>query len=116
MTEQVTRPEAPHRRTRRLPPVLSLERRDKLAELLTDQDVDAAPSGKPAWAKTLRALTRPGLPASLGAGSTRGAALARPGSAAVEIRRHHLWRPDSGVAADHGMPAAVDQRLRDQVF
>jgi integrase len=101
--------------------VLSLERRDELAELLTDQDVETLRHlvNQGMGENTLRALTSDLAYLQAWALAATGAALPWPAPEALLLKfvAHHLWRPEQReVAADHGMPAAVDQRLRDQGF
>jgi hypothetical protein len=97
--------------------VLPLERRDELAELLTDQDV-----------ATLRHLVnegmgkntlRPCLPAGLVAGGHRHhPPLASTGLALLlKFVAHHVWNPEKRKTdPDHGMQAEIEESLRRQSF
>lgn len=101
--------------------ILPIERRDELAELLTDEDV-----------ATLRHLVNEGMgdhtfralasdPAYLQAWSLAATAMHLPWPAPeallLKFVAHHLWQPQQReVDPDHGMPAAVEQTMRAQGF
>jgi hypothetical protein len=68
---------------------------------------------------TLRALTSDLAYLQAWALAATGAALPWPAPETLLLKfvAHHLWRPEQReVDADHGMPAVVAQRLRDQGF
>lgn len=98
--------------------VLPIDRRDKLAEILTNQDVE-----------TLRHLVNEGmgdntlraLASDLEAWSraATGSPLPWPAPEALLLKfvAQHLWGPEKRAAdPDHGMPDDVDQALRDGGF
>lgn len=101
--------------------VLPIDRRDKLAEILTDQDVE-----------TLRYLVNEGmgdntlraLASDLGyleawCLAATGSPLPWPAPEALLLKfvAHHLWDPRRRATdAEHGMPEDVDQALRDAGF
>ncbi|MBY3191568.1 site-specific integrase [Rhizobium laguerreae] len=95
--------------------VLPIERRDELAELLTDQDVETLRHlvNQGMGDNTLRALTYLeawGLAAA-------GHSLPWPAPEALLLKfvAHHLWDPQHRETdPDHGMPAEVDENLRSQ--
>lgn len=101
--------------------VLPIERRDELAELLTDQDIETLRHlvNQGMGDNTLRALTSDlayleawGLAAS-------GKSLPWPAPEALLLKfvAHHLWDPQHRETdPDHGMPATVDENLRSQGF
>ncbi|HCD85155.1 MAG TPA: integrase [Agrobacterium sp.] len=101
--------------------VLPMERRDELAELLTDQDVETLRHlvNEGMGENTLRALTSDlaYLQAwSLAAVKT---SLPWPAPEALLLKfvAHHLWDPEKKKSdPEHGMPAAVSQNLREQGF
>jgi integrase len=101
--------------------VLPIERRDELAELLTDQDVETlrhlvnAGMGD----NTLRALTSDLAYLQAWSLAATGSPLPWPAPEALLLKfvAHHLWDPQKRDSdPDHGMPAHVQQRLRDQGF
>jgi len=101
--------------------VLPIDRRDKLAEILTDQDVETLRHliNEGMGENTLRALTSD--LGYLGAWShaATGGALPWPAPEALLLKfvAHHLWDPARRETdPDHGMPAEVDQALRDGGF
>ncbi|CDZ49796.1 Site-specific recombinase, phage integrase family [Neorhizobium galegae bv. orientalis] len=101
--------------------VLPLERRDKLAELLTDQDVETLRHlvNEGMGANTLRALTSDLAYLQAWSRAATGASLPWPAPEALLLKfvAHHLWQPEQrAIDPHHGMPAAVDQSLRDQQF
>jgi hypothetical protein len=94
--------------------VLPIERRDELAELLTDQDVETlrhlVNSGM--GDNTLRALTSDLAYLQAWSLAATGSALPWPAPEALLLKfvAHHLWDPQ------HGMPGVVDRQLRGQGF
>lgn len=101
--------------------VLPIGRRDELAELLTDQDVETlrhlvnAGMGE----NTLRALTSDLAYLQAWSLAATGAPLPFPAPEALLLKfvAHHLWDPQQReIEPGHGMPAATEQRLRDQGF
>jgi integrase len=101
--------------------VLPIERRDELAELLTDQDVETLRHlvNQGMGDNTLRALTSDLAYLEAWGLATTGNSLPWPAPEALLLKfvAHHLW--DAGKRAtdpDHGMPAAVDENLRRQGF
>ncbi|MDO3445428.1 site-specific integrase [Agrobacterium sp. V1] len=101
--------------------VLPLERRDELAELLTDQDVETLKHlvNQGMGDNTLRALTSDlAYIEAWGLAATK-KSLPWPAPEALLLKfvAHHLWDPEKRQNdPDHGMPADVDQLLRDQSF
>src|SRR6218665_2897859 len=101
--------------------VLPMERRDELAELLTDQDVETLRHlvNQGMGENTLRALTSDLAYLQAWSLAATGASLPWPAPEALLLKfvAHHLWDAEKRVTdPDHGMPAAVDQNLRDQGF
>ncbi|KWV42299.1 integrase [Rhizobium altiplani] len=101
--------------------VLPIGRRDELAELLTDQDVETlrhlvnAGMGE----NTLRALTSDLAYLQAWSLAATGAPLPWPAPEALLLKfvAHHLWDPQKReIEPGHGMPAATEQHLRDQGF
>jgi hypothetical protein len=101
--------------------VLPMERRDKLAELLTDQDVETLRHlvNQGMGDNTLRALTSDlTYLEAWGLGAT-GKSLPWPAPEALLLKfvAHHLWDPQrQETDTNHGMPADVDENLRSQGF
>lgn len=101
--------------------VLPLERRDELAELLTDQDVETLKHlvNQGMGDNTLRALTSDlAYIEAWGLAATK-KSLPWPAPEALLLKfvAHHLWDPEKhAIDPDHGMPTEVDQLLRDQGF
>lgn len=101
--------------------VLPMERRDELAELLTDQDVETLRHlvNEGMGANTLRALTSDlAYLQAWSLAATRNA-LPWPAPEAMLLKfvAHHLWDPEKRENdAEHGMPLAVEQSLREQGF
>lgn len=101
--------------------VLPMERRDELAELLTDQDVETLRHlvNGGMGANTLRALTSDlAYLQAWSLAATRNA-LPWPAPEAMLLKfvAHHLWDPEKRENdAEHGMPLAVEQSLREQGF
>ena len=96
---------------------LPLERRDEL----TDQDVETLRHlvSEGMGANTLRALTSDLAYLQAWSLAATGASLPWPAPEALALKfvAHHLWQPEQReVDPHHGMPAAVDQSLRDQQF
>ncbi|MBX4893482.1 site-specific integrase [Rhizobium lentis] len=101
--------------------VLPLERRDELAELLTDQDVETLRHlvNQGMGDNTLRALTSDLAYLEAWGFVATGHSLPWPAPEALLLKfvAHHLWDPEKRAAdPDHGMPAAVDENLRSQGF
>ena len=101
--------------------VLPMERRDELAELLTDQDVETLRHlvNKGMGDNTLRALTSDLAYLQAWSLSATGSPLPWPAPEALLLKfvAHHLWDPEKRAAdADHGMPVDVDDNLRRQGF
>ncbi|NLS07293.1 site-specific integrase [Rhizobium sp. P32RR-XVIII] len=101
--------------------VLPLERRDELAELLSDRDVETlrhlvnAGMGD----NTLRALTSDLAYLEAWGLAATGQSLPWPAPEALLLKfvAHHLWDPEKRAAdPDHGMPDDVDDNLRRQGF
>lgn len=101
--------------------VLPLERRDELAELLTDSDIETLRHlvNQGMGANTLRALTSDlAYLEAWGLAATK-TSLAWPAPEALLLKfvAHHLWDPQQHETdPDHGMPHTVDQLLRSQGF
>ncbi|EJC64757.1 site-specific recombinase XerD [Rhizobium leguminosarum bv. viciae WSM1455] len=98
--------------------VLPIERRDELAELLTDQDVETLRHlvNEGMGVNTLRALTSDLAYLQAWSLAATGQPLPWPAPEALLLKfvAHHLWRPEQRQADPvHGMPAAVEQNLRD---
>ena len=101
--------------------VLPLDRRDELAELLTDQDVETLRHlvNEGMGANTLRALTSDlaYLEAWALAATRKSLPWPAPEALLLKFVAHHLWDPERRENdPDHGMPQNVDQLLRDQRF
>ncbi len=101
--------------------VLPIERRDELAELLTDQDVETLRHlvAQGMGDNTLRALTSDLAYLEAWGLAATGTSLPWPAPEALLLKfvAHHLWDPQHRETdADHGMPAAVDENLRSQGF
>lgn len=101
--------------------VLPIDRRDELAELLTDQDVETLRHlvNEGMGANTLRALTSDlaYLEAWALAATRKSLPWPAPEALLLKFVAHHLWDPEKRANdPDHGMPADVDQLLRDQGF
>lgn len=98
--------------------VLPIDRRDKLAEILTDQDVETLRHliNEGMGENTLRALTSDLGYLEAWSHAATGGALPWPAPEALLLKfvAHHLWDPARRETdPDHGMPAEVDQALRD---
>jgi integrase len=101
--------------------VLPLERRDELAELLTDQDVETLRHlvNRGMGDNTLRALTSDLAYLQAWSMAATGRSLPWPAPEALLLKfvAHHLWDPQRRETdPDHGMPADVDENLRRQGF
>lgn len=101
--------------------VLPIERRDELAELLTDQDVETLKHlvNQGMGDNTLRALTSDLAYLEAWGLASTGQSLPWPASEALLLRfvAHHLWDPERRASdPQHGMPADVDENLRGQGF
>ncbi len=101
--------------------VLPIERRDELAELLTDQDVETLRHlvNQGMGDNTLRALTSDLAYLEAWGMAATGRSLPWPAPEALLLKfvAHHLWDPQRRETdADHGMPADVDENLRRQGF
>ncbi|MBY5523554.1 site-specific integrase [Rhizobium leguminosarum] len=101
--------------------VLPLERRDELAELLTDQDVETLRHlvNQGMGDNTLRALTSDLAYLEAWGLTATGQSLPWPAPEALLLKfvAHHLWDPQRRETdPNHGMPAEVDENLRSQGF
>ncbi|OWV69644.1 integrase [Rhizobium sp. R634] len=101
--------------------VLPMERRDELAELLTDQDVETLRHlvNGGMGENTLRALTSDLAYLQAWSLVATGRSLPWPAPEALLLKfvAHHLWQPEQrDIDSHHGMPAEVEQSLRDQRF
>ncbi len=101
--------------------VLPLERRDELAELLTDQDIETLRHlvNEGMGPNTLRALTSDLAYLQAWSLAATGASLPWPAPEALLLKfvAHHLWDPEKRISdLGHGMPQNVDRLLRDQGF
>jgi integrase len=101
--------------------VLPIKRRDKLAELLTDQDVETLNHlvNEGMGENTLRALTSDLAYLRAWSLAATGRPLPWPAPEALLLKfvAQHLWDPHRRETdAEHGMPADVDRILRDGGF
>ncbi|MCV3768727.1 tyrosine-type recombinase/integrase [Rhizobium sp. TRM95796] len=101
--------------------VLPMERRDELAELLSDQDVETLRHlvNEGMGANTLRALTSDLAYLQAWSLASTGNALPWPAPEALLLKfvAHHLWDPERRLTDPlHGMPADVEDKLRLQGF
>jgi integrase len=101
--------------------VLPIDRRDELAELLTDQDIETLRHlvNEGMGENTLRALTSDLAYLQAWSLAATGASLPWPAPEALALKfvAHHLWQPEQReVDPHHGMPADVEQSLREQRF
>ncbi|MBB3649260.1 integrase [Rhizobium sp. BK619] len=99
--------------------VLPIERRDELAELLTDQDVETLRHlvNQGMGDNTLRALTSDLTYLEAWGMAATGNSLPWPAPEALLLKfvAHHLWDPQRRETDPaHGMPADVDENLRRQ--
>ncbi len=98
-----------------------MERRDELAELLTDQDVETLRHlvNQGMGDNTLRALTSDLAYLEAWGLAATGKSLPWPAPEELLLKFvvHHLWDPQHRETdRDHGMPAEVDENLRSQGF
>ncbi|MBX4964083.1 tyrosine-type recombinase/integrase [Rhizobium lentis] len=101
--------------------VLPMERRDELAELLTDQDVETLRHlvNQGMGDNTLRALTSDLAYLEAWGLAATGRSLPWPAPEALLLKfvAHHLWDPEKrGTDPGHGMPADIEENLRGQGF
>ncbi|OQP84532.1 integrase [Rhizobium rhizosphaerae] len=101
--------------------VLPIDRRDELAELLTDQDIETLRHlvNEGMGENTLRALTSDLAYLQAWSLAATGSSLPWPAPETLLLKfvAHHLWQPEQReVDPQHGMPATVEQSLRDQGF
>ncbi|AYD04569.1 site-specific integrase [Neorhizobium sp. NCHU2750] len=101
--------------------VLPMERRDELAELLTDQDVETLRHlvNEGMGENTLRALTSDLAYLQAWSLAATGRSLPWPAPEALLLKfvAHHLWDPQKRETdPEHGMPIEVEQNLRGQGF
>lgn len=101
--------------------VLPIDRRDELAQLLTDQDIETLRHlvNEGMGANTLRALTSDLAYIEAWALAATGRSLPWPAPEALLLKfvAHHLWDPEKRASdPDHGMPADVTDSLRGQNF
>ncbi|WP_137132622.1 site-specific integrase [Rhizobium sp. FY34] len=116
--------DAVHRRGEQLDTiasVLPIDRRDKLAEILTDQDVGTLRHlvNQGMGENTLRALTSDLAYLQAWSLAAIGGSLPWPAPEALLLKfvAHHLWDPEKRLSdPQHGMPAAVESKLRIQGF
>ncbi|MCV9947521.1 site-specific integrase [Rhizobium sp. BT-175] len=124
MAKAKTSPTAIDRRAEELDTiaaVLPIERRDELAELLTDHDVETLRHlvNEGMGDNTLRALTSDLTYLEAWGLAATGRSLPWPAPEALLLKfvAHHLWDPQRRETdPDHGMPVAVDENLRSQGF
>ncbi len=115
---------AVERRAERLDTIaalLPMDRRDMLADLLTDQDVETLRHlvNEGMGENTLRALTSDLAYLEAWSLAATGSPLPFPAPEALLLKfvAHHLWRPQQReIEPDHGMPADVEADLRRQRF
>ncbi len=101
--------------------VLPMERRDELAELLTDQDIETLRHlvNQGMGANTLRALTSDVAYLQAWSLAATGHSLPWPAPEAMLLKfvAHHLWDVEKRLGdPEHGMPADVEDKLRIQGF
>jgi integrase len=101
--------------------VLPMDRRDELAELLTDQDIETLRHlvNEGMGANTLRALTSDLAYLQAWSLAATGRSLPWPAPEALLLKfvAHHLWDAEKRLTdPEHGMPAEVDNKLRIQGF
>lgn len=101
--------------------VLPMERRDELAELLTDQDVETLRHlvNQGMGENTLRALTSDLAYLQAWSLAATGRSLSWPAPEALLLKfvAHHLWDPGKRLTdPEHGIPAEVEDKLRIQGF
>ncbi len=101
--------------------VLPMDRRDRLAGILTDEDVETLRHlvNEGMGENTLRALTSDLAYLEAWSMAATGSPLPFPAPEALLLKfvAHHLWRPQQReIEPDHGMPADVEEELRQQGF
>ncbi|WP_094544297.1 site-specific integrase [Brucella pseudogrignonensis] len=101
--------------------VLPMNRRDMLAGILTDEDVETLRHlvNEGMGENTLRALTSDLAYLEAWSMAATGNPLPFPAPEALLLKfvAHHLWRPQQReIEPDHGMPADVEEELRQQGF
>ncbi|HBF30971.1 site-specific integrase [Rhizobium sp.] len=101
--------------------VLPIDRRDELAELLTDQDVETLRHlvNQGMGENTLRALTSDLAYLEAWSLAATGGSLPWPAPEALLLKfvAHHLWDPEKRLSdPQHGMPNGVEDKLRVQGF
>jgi integrase len=101
--------------------VLPMNRRDELAELLSDQDIETLRHlvNEGMGPNTLRALTSDLAYLQAWSLASTGDALPWPAPEALLLKfvAHHLWDPEKRlIDQKHGMPAGVEDKLRLQGF
>lgn len=101
--------------------VLPMNRRDMLAGILTDEDVETLRHlvNEGMGENTLRALTSDLAYLEAWSKAATGSPLPFPAPEALLLKfvAHHLWRPQQReIEPDHGMPAGVEAELRQQGF
>ncbi|WP_433762955.1 site-specific integrase [Brucella anthropi] len=101
--------------------VLPMNRRDMLAGILTDEDVETLRHlvHEGMGENTLRALTSDLAYLEAWSMAATGNPLPFPAPEALLLKfvAHHLWRPQQReIEPDHGMPADVEGELRQQGF
>ncbi|WPM82996.1 site-specific integrase (plasmid) [Brucella pseudintermedia] len=101
--------------------VLPMNRRDMLAGILTDDDVETLRHlvNEGMGENTLRALTSDLAYLEAWSLVATGNPLPFPAPEALLLKfiAHHLWRPQQReIDPDHGMPAGVEEELRSQGF
>ncbi|WP_421566937.1 site-specific integrase [Ochrobactrum sp. EDr1-4] len=101
--------------------VLPMNRRDMLAEILTDQDIETLRHlvNEGMGENTLRALTSDLAYLEAWSMAATDSPLPFPAPEALLLKfvAHHLWRPQQReIEPDHGMPAGIEEELRQQGF
>jgi integrase len=101
--------------------VLPIDRRDELAELLTDHDIETLRHlvNEGMGTNTLRAITSDlaYIEAWALAATKRSLSWPAPEALLLKFVAHHLWDPERRATdPDHGMPADVADNLRAQGF
>jgi integrase len=101
--------------------ILPMERRDELAELLTDRDIQTLKHlvNEGMGENTLRALTSDLAYLQAWSLAATGKSLPWPAPEAMLLKfvAHHLWDPEKRKSdPDHGMPEAVSQNLREGIL
>ncbi|GLU28033.1 hypothetical protein Brsp01_32660 [Brucella sp. NBRC 12950] len=104
-----------------IPALLPINRRNRLARLLTDQDIETLRHlvNEGMGENTLRALTSDLAYLEAWSMAATGSPLPFPAPEALLLKfvAHHLWRPEQReIEPGHGMPADVEDELRQQGF